>query len=248
MLVFHGAGMNGQMMALFCGMNGKSDQAGFIAVYPNGTGLADTLLTFNVAGLGIPDRNGRADDVGFTAKLLDDLATVANTDRKRVFATGISNGGFMCYLLAAQLSDRIAAIAPVAGTCTVAAPKPKRPVPIIHFHGTDDALVPFDGSKIGTRLITFSSVGETISTWVRLDGCTARPQTTELPDIAHDGTKVKRTVYGLGKEGAEVVLFTIEGGGHTWPGRAAPAWIGLSTSNISANDLIWEFFLKHPMQ
>ncbi len=88
-----------------------------------------------------------------------------------------------------------------------------------------------------------------MQTWVKINGCPNEPTTTELPEIAQDGTKVKRTVYGPGKDGSEVVLFTIEGGGHTWPGQEPPVrFIGKSTKNISANDLIWEFFLRHPMK
>lgn len=85
---------------------------------------------------------GRADDVAFIGKLLDDLATVVKVDEKRVYAYGMSNGGMMSYRLAAELSDRIAAVAPVAGTITIEESKPKRPVPIIHFHGTKDTSSP----------------------------------------------------------------------------------------------------------
>ena len=92
----------------------------------------------------------KVDDVGFTRALLDDLAKVVNVDAKRVFATGISNGGIMCYRLASELSDRIAAIAPVAGTMGTKTCNPKRPVSVMHFHGTDDKFLPFKGG-IGTR-------------------------------------------------------------------------------------------------
>jgi polyhydroxybutyrate depolymerase len=249
-LVYHGAFTNGAMTVHFTGMNAKADQAGFIAVYPNGSGAGSTLFwnagptRFRLADRPVPD------DVAFTAKMLDDLATVANVDSKRVNATGISNGGMMCYRLAAELSDRIAAIAPVSGTTVIADPKPKRPVPVIHFHGLADKIVPYNGPDESTaRMVSYKSVDQTIKTWVKIDGCPEKPkEVVQLPDTAHDGTSVTRTVYGPGKEGSEVVLYAIAGGGHVWPGRDMRIeLLGKSTRNISANDLIWEFFEKHPM-
>ena len=152
------------------------------------------------------------------------------------------------YRLAAELSERIAAIAPVAGTLAVENPKPKRPVPVMHFHGTADTLVPFTGSNQRTpRGMKFLSVEETIKTWAKLNGCPDQPKATSTPDAAKDGTPVTKKVYGSGKDGAEVVLFVIKDGGHTWPGQQPPVgFLGKSTANISANDLIWDFFVKHP--
>lgn len=248
-LVLHGAGTNGQITVSFCGLNKKADEAGFVAVYPNGTGLAGLMLTWNSGGF---RGNGpsNADDVGFIAKVLDDLATVVNADPKRVYATGMSNGGMMCYRLAAELSDRIAAIAPVAGTMAIDGYNPKRPVPVVHFHGTADRIVPFGGPGGRTpRFLGFKSVEETVEVCAKANGCPEKPNTVKLPDKAGDGTSVTRKTYGPGKEGSEVVLFVIEGGGHTWPGQQPPVGlIGKSTKNISANDLIWEFFEKHPMK
>ena len=244
-LIFHGAFTNGAMMVNFCGLSKKADTAGFVAVYPDGTGAGEVMLFWNAGG-----RASAVDDVKFVDKLLDDLATVMTVDSKRVFATGMSNGGFMCYRLAAELSERIAAIAPVAGTLAVENPKPKRPVPVMHFHGTADTLVPFTGSNQRTpRGMKFLSVEETIKTWAKLNGCPDQPKATSTPDAAKDGTPVTKKVYGSGKDGAEVVLFVIKDGGHTWPGQQPPVgFLGKSTANISANDLIWDFFVKHPMK
>src|SRR4051794_37336403 len=90
---------------------------------------------------------GKADDVAFLGKLLDGLGTLVTADAKRIYACGMSNGGMMCYRLAAELSDRIAAIAPVAGTIAIEESKPKRPVPVIHFHGSKDNMVPFEMAR-----------------------------------------------------------------------------------------------------
>jgi polyhydroxybutyrate depolymerase len=242
-LALHGAAMNGPMMTAFCGLNTKADEAGFIAVYPSGTGLG-IFLVWNAGGFASKDS---VDDVAFIRALLDDLTGVVKVDPKRVYATGISNGGMMCYRLAAELSDRIAAVAPVAGTMAIEKASPKRPVPIMHFHGTADTLVPFNSP--GKAPMKLKSVEDSIQTWVKIDGCDEKPETVSLPDTAKDGTAIERKTYGHGTDGAEVVLYVIKGGGHTWPGQEPPVgFIGKSTKNITANDLLWDFFQKHPMR
>jgi len=187
--------------------------------------------------------------VAFIGKLLDDLGTVVKVDEKRVYACGMSNGGMMCYRLAAELSDRIAAIAPVAGTIAIEESKPKRPVPIIHFHGSKDSMVPFEMAKGKTpAFMKLKGVEESVQTWVKLNGCDEKPKTDVLSKDG-DEMKVTRSVYGGGKDGAEVVLIVIEGGGHTWPGQQPPVgFIGKSAKNVSANDLMWDFFQKHSLK
>lgn len=247
-LAFHGAMTNAPIMALSTGLSAKADQAGFIVVYPNGTGEGDFFLVWNSGGFRGPNAKNRPNDVAFVEALLDDLATTIKIDPKRVYATGISNGGMMCYRLAAELSDRIAAIAPVSGTMAADTRRPERPVAVIHFHGTEDKLVPFEGAdKRTAKFLSLKSVEDTIRFWARIDGCPTRSTISELPDTADDGCTVKKEVYGPGKEGVEVILYTIRGGGHTWPGRQWPVrWLGRTAQDISANDLIWEFFQAHP--
>jgi polyhydroxybutyrate depolymerase len=249
-LAFHGAMTNASIMILSSGLSVKADEAGFVVVYPNGTGKDNLFLVWNSGGYHGPNVGKLPDDVTFVKMVLDDLATVVTVDSKRVFATGISNGGMMCYRLAAELSERIAAIAPVSGTMAVEKCRPRRPVPVMHFHGTEDKLVPFNGPKERTaKLVDFQSVEETIRIWVKIDGCPRKPNSVDLPVTRDDGTTVQRNVYGPGKEGAEVVLFVIRGGGHTWPGRSWPVpWLGKTTKSVSANDLMWEFFKRHPMK
>ncbi len=247
-LALHGAAMNGPMMVWFSGLNKKSDEAGFIVVYPSGTGVG-SFLTWNAGGFKGKVAEGRADDVAFIGKLLDDLGALVNVDEKRVYACGMSNGGMMCYRLAAELSERIAAIAPVAGTIAIDESKPKRPVPVIHFHGSKDNIVPFETAKGKTpRFMKFKGVEDSIQTWVKLDGCDEKPK-TEVLSKDGDEMKVIRKTYGGGKDGSEVVLVVVEDGGHTWPGQQPPVgFIGKSAMNVSANDLIWEFFKKHKLK
>jgi len=245
-LALHGAAMNGSMMVWFSGLNKTSDAAGFIVVYPSGTGTGP-FLTWNAGGFKGKMAEGKADDVAFIGKLLDDLGSVAKVDEKRVYACGMSNGGMMCYRLAAELSDRIAAIAPVAGTIAIDESKPKRPVPVIHFHGTKDTFVPFEMAK-APSFMKLKGVEDSIQIWVKLNGCDEKPKTDTLSKDG-DEMKVTRKIYAGGKDGSEVVLIVIEDGGHTWPGMTPPAgFMGKSAKNVSANDMMWEFFQKHKLK
>ena len=250
-LGFHGGGSNAEAFIRFSGLSEKADEAGFIAIYPSGTGLLPRVLTWNGGNCcGYAMRNN-VDDVAFVRTLLDDLANVAKIDEKRIYATGMSNGGIISYYLASNLSDRIAAIAPVGGPMGTKECNPKRPVPVIHFHGTNDEFAAFNGgpgpkSASGTN---FYSVEHSIQAWVEANGCPTEPKVEKMPDKADDGMTVTKKTYGPGKDGSEVVLFVIEGGGHTWPGREPLVQrLGKSTRDISANDLMWEFFQKHPMK
>jgi polyhydroxybutyrate depolymerase len=248
-LALHGAAMDGSMMVWFSGINDKSEDAGFIVAYPSGTGVGPFRI-WNAGGFTGRMAENPADDVKYLGALLDDLATVANVDAKRAFATGISNGGMMCYRLAAEMSDRIAAIAPVAGAIAIEESKPSRPVSVMHFHGTSDKLVTFRGPKKDTaQFLMFKSVEESIAIWRKINECPGEPTISKFSDKEDDGTKAIKKCYGPGKDGAEVVLIEIEGGGHTWPGMKPPIdLIGRSTFDISANDLMWEFFQSHPMK
>ena len=245
-LAFHSAAMNGAGMARFSGLSEKADRAGFIAVYPNGTGATPYLRYWDAGGV----RGRPSDDVRYVAALLDDLATLVNVDTRRVYATGMSNGAMLCYRLAAELSGRIAAIAPVAGTMAIESCHPRRPVSVLHFHGTKDGLVLFGGPDERTpKNLKFLSVEDSVRAWAKVNGCPETPIIVPLPDRFDDGTKVLQHSYGPGREGAEVVLYVVDGGGHTWPGRDPRVRVlGKSTKEISANDLIWDFFQKHPMK
>ena len=175
-LALHGATMNGPMMAWFSGLNQKADEAGFIAVYPNGTGKHSSFF-WNGGNCRGPAMQDKVDDVAFIDALLDDLARAYPVDARRVYATGMSNGAIMAYRLAAELSDRIAAIAPVAGTVATEIGQPKRPVSVLHFHGTRDEFVPFTGGR-GAKSIfgtNYRPVEDSIRAWVKANGCEETP-------------------------------------------------------------------------
>ena len=249
-VALHGATMNGPMMAWFTGLNQKADEAGFAVVYPDGTG-SHSSYTWNGGNCCGPAMQNGVDDVGFIRALLDDLAQVVRVDPSRVYATGMSNGAVMAYRLASELSDRFAAIAPVAGPMGSEKCAPSRPVSVIHCHGTDDEYAPFVGGR-GPKSIfgtNFFSVEHSIRAWVKTNGCNDVPAVEDLPDRENDGTSLTRKTFGGGTDGAEVVLVTIHGGGHTWPGRPPRSkQLGRATKNLSANDLMWEFFVRHPMR
>lgn len=255
-LAYHGGGGGPASMQRLSGLNQKAELSGFIVAYPFGSGpdpAAGRGLSFNAGNCCAWALRNHIDDVGFTRALLDDLASVVSVDADRVYATGMSNGAIMAYRLAAELSERIAAVAPVGGPMGQAEIAPTRPVSVVHFHGLDDAFAPFEGGRSTARNgrpgpTDFFSVAHTIQAWVGANGCGPEPSVEILPDTApQDQTRVTRKTYSGGREGAEVVLYEIAGGGHTWPGQAPlAAFLGRTTQDISANDLMWEFFERHP--
>jgi polyhydroxybutyrate depolymerase len=190
----------------------------------------------------------KVDDVKYLGKVLDDVESVVSVDKKRVHAAGLSNGAMMSYRLAAEMPDRIASIAAVAGTLALEKYEPKRPVSVVHFHGTKDTLVRFEGpKKEEAKTLKFRSVDDTMKACIKANGCAEKATETVL-EMKEDKLKVTRKEWNKGKNGAEVVLYIIENGGHTWPGKDnALAFLGACTMNIDANEIMWEFFKRHPM-
>ena len=212
-LNLHALGSNARTQELYTGMSSKADQEGFVVVHPEGVGGS-----WNGGACCGQASTTRVDDVGFVRALLDDLGTRVCVDPKRVYATGMSNGGFMSHRLACDLADRIAAIAPVAGTNAATSCDPSRPVPVLHLHGTADTIVPF----LGTR--------RTIADWVARNGCDSEPTVT------FDEGNATCETYGACTDGADITLCSIRGLGHLWPGGPG------SLSSIDATDAIWDFF------
>lgn len=166
---------------------------------------------------------GSADDVKYVCALLDDLATVTDVDTKRVFATGISNGGIDA------LSTGCGNVGSNRRNCSGGRDYRHRREQTeaaragdALSYGKADNMVPFGGPDKGTpKFLTFKSVEESVAIWRKINECPDEPTITEFPDKEDDGTKVTKKTYGPGKNGAEVVLIEIEGGGHNWPGRNA---------------------------
>ena len=168
----------------------------------------------------------------------------------------MSNGGFMCYRLARDLPDLIAAIAPVSALLSpnlVDGFSPSAPMPVLIIQGTADPLVPYNGGPVAPNFFnprgTVMSAPDTASFFAKLDGCSPSGTVESLPDTApSDGANAKRITYAGGRQGAEVELITIEGGGHTWPG--GPQYlpvrlIGPVCRDFDASEVIWQFFARH---
>ena len=253
---FHGGGSNAKTQKWYTRMDAASDRDGYIAVYPNGTGgIGTRFLTWN-AGLccGIAALNG-VDDVGFTLAVLDDLAARTPIDRARVYATGLSNGSMMAYRLAAEASDRIAAVGGVAGAMTLRHFDPRRPVPVMHIHSLDDERALYSGGLgpafpfTDTRIF-HASVDHMLEQWVARDGCPREGRVEALisadtgPDKGHTANRVR---YAPCRDGTEVVLWKLAGPGHVWPGgrrNFLPALLGTSSAVIDANRELWAFFSR----
>jgi polyhydroxybutyrate depolymerase len=233
-------------------MDKASDKFGFILVIPAGTGpIPDKLLTWNSGVWDGGDCCGYAaennvDDVGFLSKVIDRVKKRFNVDQDRVYATGISNGGMMSYRLACELSDKIAAVAAVASPAVPADCNPSRPVSIMHIHGTADPCTPFSGGMtdggIGRKKFRAQSAKEMADFWVKKNGCPASFE------VSYRHGKARCIKYGPCRDATEIILCTIEGGGHTWPSGSQylPVnRIGPVSYDISF-DQIWEFFKENP--
>lgn len=245
----HGATSNPRLMERFSGLNDKADSADFIVAYPAGSGAVNNVLTWNGGECCGFAHKTQVDDVGFFRMLLEDLARGVHHDADRVYLAGMSNGAHMAYRLASEMTEPFAAIACVAGPTSIDAVHPSRPIPLLHIHGTHDEFAPFNGGRGPRSLygIDMRSVPDTIAMWVKANGCPTEPKVEHFPDRVGDGTSIVRHTYGPCQEAAEVILYTVENGGHTWPGRPPlPLTLGKSTANLIANDVIWEFFQRHP--
>jgi polyhydroxybutyrate depolymerase len=242
-LVFHGGGGNAENAASMTGFDAQADRAGFAVVYPNGSGRQDDkLLTWNAGTCCGYAVDHQVDDVGFIRALLADLATSLTLDNQRIFATGISNGGMFSYRLACELSDQLAAVAPVSGTLNYAACAPAEPVSILHIHGTADEHVPYEGGYGSKSLVNvdFASVASSLNFWISFNRCPATSLQTQIGAVAHD-------VYAPCAQNTTVELDTIPGGKHAWPGGQA-GWLGGDepSNDLDATTVIWEFFAAHP--
>jgi polyhydroxybutyrate depolymerase len=246
--VFHGAGNSGAILQKGCGITELAQRKGFIAAFPDGVDKR-----WN-GGVSDPESlaSARSDDVAFVSAMIDQIDSERRVDRRRIFATGSSNGSIFCYTLACRLADRIAAIAPISGLlgeAVAAHYHPSGPVSVISFNGTDDPLVHFAGEPRGGKGLL--SVNDTVSFWVRNNQCdTTATITKDPPSPLDDGLTIIRIAYQGGTGHSAVEAFVIGHGGHTWPGNHTdPTWAktaGKTAMSISANELMWDFFEKHP--
>lgn len=219
----HGLGSNAIEQQFYSQFDKVADTSGAIIVYPNGVNNQWNIYSDN----GI-------NDVGFISALIDTMATNYDLDLNRVYATGMSMGGFMSHRLACQLNNKIAAIGAVAGTLAYPFCAPERAVPVCHIHGTADSTV------------FYLLVPVTIDFWTGNNVC-ADSVVVDLPDIdTTDQSTVTLTTYPQCDDDVEVLLYTINNGGHTWPGASIDIG-GNTNQDIHASAEIWKFFLKYTL-
>lgn len=235
-LNMHGLGSNAVEQQYYGNFMPIADTAGFYVVMPEGTSVSGTTY-WNV---GFPG-SGNVDDVKFLSVLIDTLARRYPIDKSRVYATGMSNGGYMAHLLGMRLSNKIAAIASVAGSMVstvYTSAGPGRAVPAMQIHGTADATVPYNGFAYGVP------IDSVVAFWVGNDGCNPIPTQTAVPNTnTSDGCTADHFLWSGGKGGSTVELFKVSGGGHSWPG--APAVLGVTNQDFSASAEIWRFFRQY---
>jgi len=240
-LVLHGlrgsgAGIERRTRATF---DKLADRDGAVVAYPDALGDVSRWNDGwfeHVPGAVLPD------DLAFIAALIDSAVAELGVDRKRVFAAGFSNGASMVYRLACQRPELVAGVAPVSGGMPpdlVKGCAQGVPVAVIGMHGTDDPMVPFD-----------QSIRDGVAAWVERDGCPPRPRASRLPDVdPNDGTQTRVDRYGPCGVGTDVAFYTIEGGGHQWPGGDSPLTFvrhGDTPLDFDAGAVIWDFFERHP--
>ncbi|MDP3795339.1 MAG: PHB depolymerase family esterase [bacterium] len=249
--VFHGGGGSGEKIAAQTGFAAKADQEGFIAVFPDGVrhNWNDGRDTTDAYKQGV-------DDIAFVRALIARLSGEFPVDPKRIYAAGVSNGGIFSHRLACEMADVFAAVGPVVGPiATKLAPRcnPSGPVALVGIQGVADPGIPINGGEQGG----FGGLGDggvvesaaaTMQFWAQKNGCAREPRVTDIPPRVNDGTRVTHYAYEACRGNGTVHYYVVEGMGHGWPPKRpqAPRLAGPTSQNISATDVIWEFFKSHP--
>ncbi|MBK9144920.1 MAG: hypothetical protein IPM23_20705 [Candidatus Melainabacteria bacterium] len=259
-LIFHGLNMSADSMVAITGFNGIASRNGFIVAY------CESARGRWADGMNNPRG---VDDLGYVKKLITQLAGKLSLDRRRIYALGLSNGGYFAQMLACQMTDQIAAVAVVGSTAmsqALATCQSNKPVPAIFFFGTEDPLINWGDDrsralgkykdKLGaaaispefyalSRLGGWLTVHDTVAWWVDHNNCNKSPYSSYEPDRdPADGMRVKKEVYGSG--GNQVLVYFIEGGEHSWPGALAlPGVTRRICQDVEASELIWKFFSQN---
>lgn len=231
--VLHGFTQTAADISRYSAFNPLADSFGFFAVYPSG--ISNGWNTNS----GFPG-GSTADDVGFIRILTDSLIARYGIDADRVYSCGFSAGGFMSHRLACELSDRIAAIASVAGTMSDAAFKacnPGRAVPVLHIHGTSDLVVAYNGG------LSNISADKLMQFWVNKAACNQTPAKVNIPDRVQEGSTAQWQRYGPCNQSLEMAHIAVNNGGHTWPG-SSNSGVGTTNMDFSASAEIWQFFSR----
>ena len=236
----HGRLSNGKGMMRFADFRPIADKEGFIIICPDGINKS-----WN-DGRNTPAYKQGINDVKFINELIDYAVNIYHADAKRVYVTGMSNGGFMASRLACELPGRIAAIAVVAASMdTNAGYLPCKPLPVMYIQGNEDPVVPFSGGAMKNGKGTIYGHEQVLQVWAAADQCALQPASTNLNAAVNDGTGVTRETYSSPSGKVKVTGYIITGGGHTWPGGSQylPEFlVGIASKNLDACKVIWEFF------
>lgn len=234
---FHGSGNTGLAQMFYGNFMEIADTEGFLILSPEGTLDTEGFSHWNVGFA----TDSNVDDVGFVDALLDSLYIEYSYDLKRVYSTGMSNGGFLSYLLACEMSNKIAAIASVTGSMTLGLPSNcncMHPMPVMQIHGTTDPVVPYDGGGL------YTSIEDLVNFWITFNSIPNLPEVSLFPDISTiDGSTAEKWLYQNTDTSVDLALIRIIGGGHTWPGATAPTED--TNYDINASVEIWNFLSKY---
>ena len=242
-LNLHGYTSNAFQQVFYTNMNAVAEENDFVVVFPDGTTDQYGITFWNSEILG-----ESVNDLGYLEALIDSMILNYNIDPNRVYMCGMSNGGFMSYYSACELSDRIAAIASVTGTMNNAILdncNPERALPVLEIHGTADGTVPYNGASSTGSFQTMMPIEEVVDFWVNHNNCMLESE-LELEDIStSDMSTVTHFKYTGGDNGSSVEHYRINEGGHTWPGSIIP--LPSTNHDIIASEVIWDFFKQYTL-
>jgi len=243
-LALHGAFSTAREFEAESGLSRWADREGFLVVYPQGIGLGDLFRHWNSGPCCGKARNLNLDDVGFALAAVEDVARRNPVDRSRLYVVGHSNGGALAYRIAAERPEAVAAVAvssaSIGGTPSAGEPewsvrRPSRSVPVLVIHGRADESIPYDGGRASQSRGKGSTISaaRSVDLWVEAGGCDPAPRVAMM-----DGGRVEQRSWSGCGDGAEVVLYSLEGWGHDWP-QADPL------SGFDAAAIIGKFFQSH---
>ena len=255
-VVVHGAFYTAKKMEHTSGFSELADHEGFIAVYPNGMGIFGFLQHWNAGHCCGKAAADRLDDVGYLAKVIEDVCRRLNVDRQRIYMVGFSNGGMLVYRFAAERGELLAAVAPLAATGggrpDAASPqwhipKPSVAMPLLTIHGMDDEQVPFNGGVASDSDAErqYWPVQRTLDVWIGTNQCGIQPQIQEKCR-----GKVRVTSWGPCRGDCTLVLYQLYGWGHVWPGAFFTNDLppGDPLRGFDAAHIIWDFFKSKKRQ
>jgi polyhydroxybutyrate depolymerase len=269
-LNLHGATQNAQLEEITSDMDPNADMNGYLVAYPNGTRISKVLTPDPVAKnaqygwnagqcCGLPVTK-HVNDVGFLLKVIAHIAARTPVDLRRVYMTGISNGGMMAYAMASEASAHFAAISSVSGQVEIPDIHPTRAVPTMEFHSVNDPIAKFDGTPNTKNPLLRLSVMQGIEQWVKADGCSAKAHTGATIVGAAGSISAGETAtpitYTHCRSGTEVALWRFTGSGHVWPGstlNTGPqknwilAGVGRGIVLVDANETMWQFFERYAL-